>query len=150
MTRFAAIAARSFAHSDVGVFGLARSGMASIRALKAGGASVYAWDDKEAMRREAAALGATDEVCVPYPVAAGSSLDGAEVTSAPIGDDTGFLVLALRRDGRYFYRPRRIRLGAGDEILATGPWEGRAELAHGLSPRRRPRTVLPGRRRDAP
>jgi UDP-N-acetylmuramoylalanine--D-glutamate ligase len=53
------IAARSFAHSDVGVFGLARSGMASIRALKAGGARVYAWDDKDATRREAAALGAT-------------------------------------------------------------------------------------------
>ena len=53
------IAARSFAKSDVGVFGLARSGMASVRALKAGGAHVYVWDDSQEIRREAAGLGAT-------------------------------------------------------------------------------------------
>src|ERR1700712_2330640 len=53
------IAARSFAQLDVGVFGLARTGMASIRALKAGGARVYAWDDKEESRRQATAEGAT-------------------------------------------------------------------------------------------
>ncbi|MEI9888473.1 MAG: hypothetical protein WDN08_18625 [Rhizomicrobium sp.] len=41
------IAARSFAHTDVGVFGLARTGLASIRALKAAAARVYAWDDAE-------------------------------------------------------------------------------------------------------
>jgi UDP-N-acetylmuramoylalanine--D-glutamate ligase len=53
------IAARSFAHQDVGVFGLARSGLASVRALKAGGARVYAWDDKESARIAAEAEGAT-------------------------------------------------------------------------------------------
>jgi len=52
------IAARSFAHQDVGVFGLARSGLASVRALKAGGARVYAWDDKESARVIAEAEGA--------------------------------------------------------------------------------------------
>ena len=77
----------------------------------------------------AAALGDSDEVFVQFPVAAGSDLAGEEVTTAQVGDDTGFHLLAIRRDGRYFYRPRRIRLTAGDEILATGPWEGRAELA---------------------
>ena len=47
-----------------------------------------------------------------------------------LGDDTGFHLLAIRRGGRYLYRPRgRIDLVAGDEVLATGPWEGRAELA---------------------
>ena len=46
-----------------------------------------------------------------------------------LGDDTGFHLLAVKRGGRYFYRPRRMKLAAGDEILATGPWEGRAELA---------------------
>ena len=51
------------------------------------------------------------------------------VTGTQIGDDTGFHLLAIKRGGRYFYRPRRITLAAGDEILATGPWEGRAELA---------------------
>src|ERR1700742_5031013 len=53
------IAARSFAHQDVGVFGLARSGIASVRALKAGGARVFAWDDKESARIAAEAEGAT-------------------------------------------------------------------------------------------
>ncbi|HTT98102.1 MAG TPA: UDP-N-acetylmuramoyl-L-alanine--D-glutamate ligase [Rhizomicrobium sp.] len=53
------IAARSFAHQDVGVFGLARSGIASVRALKAGGTRVYAWDDRESARIAAEAEGAT-------------------------------------------------------------------------------------------
>jgi UDP-N-acetylmuramoylalanine--D-glutamate ligase len=53
------IPARSFTRSDVGVFGLARSGMASVRSLRAAGAQVYAWDDREESRREAASLGAT-------------------------------------------------------------------------------------------
>ena len=52
------IAARSFANQTVGVFGLARSGAASVRALKAGGANVYAWDDNEALRADAAKDGA--------------------------------------------------------------------------------------------
>jgi len=36
------------ANADVGVFGLARSGLSSIRALKVGGARVFAWDDSAA------------------------------------------------------------------------------------------------------
>ncbi len=39
---------------DVGVFGLARTGLASIRALKAGGARVHAWDDNVKLRDVAA------------------------------------------------------------------------------------------------
>jgi UDP-N-acetylmuramoylalanine--D-glutamate ligase len=53
------IPVRSLAHQDAGVFGLARSGLASVRALKAGGARVFAWDDKEAARVIAEADGAT-------------------------------------------------------------------------------------------
>ena len=53
------IAARSFARTSVGVFGLARSGLASVTSLKDGGATVHAWDDREDARREAAARGAT-------------------------------------------------------------------------------------------
>ena len=76
------------------------------------------------------ALGEADEVFVQYPIAAGSALDGASVTSTQLGDDTGFHLLAIKRGGRYVYRPRgRVTLVAGDEILATGPWEGRAALA---------------------
>src|SRR5689334_22352680 len=53
------------------------------------------------------ALGETDDVVVQYPIGAGSALDGAELTgAASLGDDTGFHLLALRRAGRYVYRPR--------------------------------------------
>jgi uncharacterized protein with PhoU and TrkA domain len=78
----------------------------------------------------AVALGEADDVVVQYPIASGSALDGATLTSSQVGDDTGFHLLAIRRGGRYLYRPRgRVTLQAGDEVLASGPWEGRAELA---------------------
>jgi uncharacterized protein with PhoU and TrkA domain len=78
----------------------------------------------------AVALGETDDVVVQYPIAAGAALDGAVLQGTRVGDDTGFHLLAIRRGGRYLYRPRgRARLQAGDEILATGPYEGRASLA---------------------
>ncbi len=44
------IPVRAFANADVAVFGLARSGVSSVAALKAGGARVLAWDDNEAAR----------------------------------------------------------------------------------------------------
>ncbi|MET1003152.1 MAG: TrkA C-terminal domain-containing protein [Acidimicrobiia bacterium] len=78
----------------------------------------------------AVALGETDDVVVRFPIASGAALDGAAVAGTRLGDDTGFHLLAVRRGGRYLYRPRgRIDLVAGDEVLATGPWEGRATLA---------------------
>jgi UDP-N-acetylmuramoylalanine--D-glutamate ligase len=52
------IPAASFARKEVGILGLARTGLASVRALKAGGATTYAWDDKEAQRALAAREGA--------------------------------------------------------------------------------------------
>ncbi len=52
------IAARSFANQDVGVFGLARTGASVIRALVAGGARVFAWDDGERSRAACSDLGA--------------------------------------------------------------------------------------------
>lgn len=42
----------------IGVFGLARSGIATVRAALAGGAGVVAWDDKAEAREEGEALGA--------------------------------------------------------------------------------------------
>ncbi len=77
-----------------------------------------------------AALGDTDDVVIRMPVAEGSSLDGTLLTTTQLGDDTGFHLLALRRAGRYVYRPRAgIRIQAGDDLLAHGPWEGRDDLA---------------------
>lgn len=58
------IAASSSAGKDVAVFGLARSGLSSVRALKAGGAHVFAWDDRESARADAERLGAS---VVAYP-----------------------------------------------------------------------------------
>jgi uncharacterized protein with PhoU and TrkA domain len=76
------------------------------------------------------ALGETDDVFVQYPIAPGSALDGAAVGRRQIGEDTGFHLLAIRRNGRYLYRPRgRVRLEAGDEVLAAGPRDGREALA---------------------
>jgi len=78
----------------------------------------------------AVALGAAEEVIVRFPVAAGAALDGALVTSSRLGDDTGFQLLAVRRGGRAMVRARgRLRLAAGDEVIAVGPYEGRAHLA---------------------
>jgi uncharacterized protein with PhoU and TrkA domain len=78
----------------------------------------------------AVALGETDDVVVRFPIAVGAALEGTPASTRRLGDDTGFHLLAIRRGGRYLYRPRgRATLQAGDEILATGPWEGRAALA---------------------
>ena len=45
---------------SIGVFGLARSGLATVRAAVAGGAAeVFVWDDKESARQEAERLGGT-------------------------------------------------------------------------------------------
>jgi UDP-N-acetylmuramoylalanine--D-glutamate ligase len=52
------IPVRTFQDETVAVMGLARSGLASVRALVAGGARVLAWDDNVQRCDAAAALGA--------------------------------------------------------------------------------------------
>ncbi|MEM1390707.1 MAG: UDP-N-acetylmuramoyl-L-alanine--D-glutamate ligase [Pseudomonadota bacterium] len=46
-----------YAGRDVAIYGLGRTGLAAARALKAGGARVFAWDDGEAARTKAEAEG---------------------------------------------------------------------------------------------
>src|SRR5688500_2442231 len=46
-------AAKSFRDKRVAVFGLARSGLAAIEALRLGGAKVVGWDDSEMSRKKA-------------------------------------------------------------------------------------------------
>ena len=76
------------------------------------------------------ALGESDEVIAWVPVAAGSDLDGKTLAQARIEVETGFYLLAIRRAGRYVYRPRgHVSLQAGDELIASGPDEGQAVLA---------------------
>ena len=76
------------------------------------------------------ALGDSDEVIVRVPVAAGSALDGTTLAEAALELETGFYLLAIRRGGRYVYRPRgRVQIVAGDALIASGPDEGHEKLA---------------------
>jgi uncharacterized protein with PhoU and TrkA domain len=76
------------------------------------------------------AFGESDEVIVRMPVAPGAPLDGKTLAEANLELETGFYLLAVRRGGRYLYRPRgRVRLCAGDALIASGPDEGRSRLA---------------------
>lgn len=76
------------------------------------------------------ALGESDEVVVKFPVAAGSHADGAALKPLQLNIEPGFQVLAVERGGRYLYRPRgSVVLEAGDQLIASGPDEGREMLA---------------------
>lgn len=76
------------------------------------------------------ALGDSDDVVVRFPVGEGSRADGVTLGDLRLNIEPGFSVLAVRRGGQYIYRPRgRARLLAGDEIIASGPDEGRELLA---------------------
>src|SRR5438105_9788752 len=78
----------------------------------------------------ALALGDAEEVVVRVPVAAGSRADGRSLKELQLETETGFYLLAIRRGGRYLYRPRKgVVLHAGDELIATGPDEGHPLLA---------------------
>jgi uncharacterized protein with PhoU and TrkA domain len=78
----------------------------------------------------AIALGDSDEVIARVPVAPGSALDGRTLRRTELELETGYYLLAIRRAGRYLYRPRgSVRLEAGDELIAIGPDEGHARLA---------------------
>jgi uncharacterized protein with PhoU and TrkA domain len=78
----------------------------------------------------AMAFGDTDEVIVRVPVSQGSFLDGRTLAAANLELETGYYLLAIRRAGRYLYRPRGpVALQAGDELIASGPDEGRSRLA---------------------
>ncbi|WP_334143730.1 potassium channel family protein [Rhabdothermincola sp.] len=76
------------------------------------------------------ALGEADEVVVRMPVAEWSTAAGSTLSELQLNTDPGFHVLAVRRGGRYLYRPRgSVRLQADDELIASGPDEGREILA---------------------
>jgi uncharacterized protein with PhoU and TrkA domain len=76
------------------------------------------------------ALGDSDEVIARVPVAAASELEGRTLREVNLELETGQYLLAIRRAGRYLYRPRgAVRLEAGDELIAIGPDDGRDRLA---------------------
>ena len=76
------------------------------------------------------ALGESDVVVMRVPIAAGSTAAGATIAQLQLDIEPGFHVLAILRGGRYLYRPRGyVSFEAGDELIATGPQEGRGRLA---------------------
>ncbi len=76
------------------------------------------------------ALGESDEVVVELPIAPGAAAEGRTLAELELNLEPGFTVLALRRGSRYFYRPSGAQqLLAHDEIIASGPDEGREQLA---------------------
>jgi len=78
----------------------------------------------------AIALGETDEIVMRVAVAPGSRADSATLSELQLNIEPGFSVLAVRRGGRFFYRPRgSVQLLPDDEIIASGPDEGREMLA---------------------
>ncbi|WP_419553956.1 potassium channel family protein [Candidatus Poriferisodalis sp.] len=78
----------------------------------------------------ALALGDTDDVVVQVPVAPGSEADDSTLGSLGLPVDPGYHILAIRRAASYIYNPpRTVRLWVGDELIASGPEEGRDRLA---------------------
>ena len=76
------------------------------------------------------ALGESDEVVVRVPVAAGLAGRRRHAAELQLDVEPGFHVLAVRRGGRYVYRPRgHVALAEGDELIASGPDEGHPLLA---------------------
>ncbi|HEX9159238.1 MAG TPA: UDP-N-acetylmuramoyl-L-alanine--D-glutamate ligase [Rhizomicrobium sp.] len=61
------ITSRAFENCEVGVFGLARSGLSAIASLKSGGARIYAWDESEEARVQAGNGGAVVAPFASWP-----------------------------------------------------------------------------------
>ena len=79
------------------------------------------------------ALGDTDDTVVRLPVGEGASVAGKTLADLELPIEPGFNVLAIERDGRFAYRPRSsAALQVGDQVLASGPEEGRSALAEML------------------
>lgn len=76
-----------------------------------------------------AALAEADEIVADAVVAAGSPAEGRTLADLQLHTETGMDVLAIQRDDRWVYRPRRARtLQADDRLLAIGPEEGAPRL----------------------
>jgi len=77
----------------------------------------------------AAALAEADEIVAEAIVASGSRVEGRSLGELKLHSATGMEVLAIQRDERWVYRPRRARVVAeGDRLLAIGPEEGAPRL----------------------
>ena len=60
------------------------------------------------------------------PIGSESAAENMSLGSLGLSVDPGYHVLAIRRAGSYLYNPQKnIVLRSGDELLASGPEEGR-------------------------
>ena len=76
------------------------------------------------------ALADSDEIVLHVPVAEGSTAAGALLSELKLDVAPGFNVLAIKRGAIYRHRPRGYdRLSPGDEVIASGPDEGREQFA---------------------
>ncbi len=76
------------------------------------------------------ALADADEVVLRVPVAAGSTGEGARLADLQLDVAPGYMVLAIKTGSTYRHRPSgRDVLAAGDEVIASGPDEGREQFA---------------------
>ena len=113
-----------FANRDVMVFGLARTGLAAARALKAGGARVHAWDDSDVSRARAEAAG------VP-------------VTDINARDWRTFAALVLSPGVPFKYpEPHRVvTLADAVGVPVMGDMELFARAVNALPPSQRPKLI---------
>ena len=76
------------------------------------------------------ALADADEVVLRVPVSAGSQADGASLADLKLDVAPGYIVLAIKTGTSYRVRPTgRDSLIPGDEVIASGPDEGREQFA---------------------
>jgi UDP-N-acetylmuramoylalanine--D-glutamate ligase len=115
-----------FAGRDVAVLGLGLSGLASARALEAGGANVFAWDDKEKGRADALAAGLalTDLATVDWSrfaalvLAPGIPLTHPEPHwGVKRAREAGVEVIG---DIELFFRERKRQAAPGKVVVITG------------------------------
>ncbi|MBP9115808.1 MAG: potassium channel protein [Acidimicrobiia bacterium] len=72
----------------------------------------------------------SDEVVIRMPVAKDSVLVGKTLGEVKLEIETGFFLLAIKHNTRYFYRPKsHLKIRAEDELILNGPNEGRQYLA---------------------
>lgn len=118
------IPVRAFEGQHVAVFGLARSGIASVRALEAGGARVCAWDDSAETRAKAEA-------------------EGVVLTDINARDWRDFAALVLS-PGVPLYLPkahRVVELARAVGVPVIGDVELFARAVAGLAPHMRPKVI---------
>lgn len=120
-----------FANRPVGVFGLGRSGLATVRALIAGGSDVFVWDDNTESAQAARSLGARVAAFEEWPwerLAALVLAPGVPLTHPkphPIVVKAGLEKVQVIGDVDLFGRALRA-VGSGAKIIAITGTNGKS------------------------